>query len=56
MQQTQLFDGFDEIKDRFKIISLLGEGSFGKVVYAVCKATGQNVAIKLIKNFNNDSN
>ena len=33
----------------YKILKVIGEGSYGTVVKAKCKATGEFVAIKLIK-------
>jgi len=34
--------------DRFKVIEMIGEGSFGRVFKAVERDTGQTVALKLI--------
>ena len=37
-------------KDRFRIQSLIGKGSFGQVVQAYDKVTDTMVAIKIVKN------
>ena len=37
--------------DDYKIKNQIGQGSFGVVVGAKCKATGQKVAIKHVSNF-----
>jgi serine/threonine protein kinase len=39
----------------YDILELSGQGSYGSVVKAVCRFTGDIVAIKLVKNFRNHS-
>ena len=45
---------WDLLKDRYEMIKILGEGSFGQVMRARCQKTGGFVAIKLIKNVGAD--
>lgn len=40
--------------DTYSIVNIMGEGSFGQVVHATDKQTGQEVAIKLIQGIFND--
>ena len=37
------------IKDYYKMLECLGEGTFGQVYRAQCKQTGEDRAIKVIK-------
>ena len=39
------------VMDQYQIMQEIGQGSFGSVIKANCKSTGQDVAIKLIKDF-----
>ena len=34
----------------YELTKVLGQGSFGRVILAKCRATGSKVAIKLIQN------
>ena len=38
--------------DRYKVLDLIGEGSFGRVFRGVKRDTGENVALKLIPKVN----
>ena len=38
--------------DRYKVLDLIGEGSFGRVFRGVQRDTGANVALKLIPKVN----
>lgn len=40
------------MSDRYTPLKVIGEGSYGKVVKASCKATGREVAIKFIEHVN----
>ena len=39
------------VMKRYEIKSFIGSGSYGSVVLAVCNISGQEVAIKMIKDF-----
>ena len=39
------------VKDRYEIKSVIGKGSYGQVVKAVCRASNEQVAIKMVKDF-----
>jgi serine/threonine protein kinase len=38
------------LKDDYKLLGVLGEGSYGQVVKGMCRVSKQTVAIKFIKN------
>lgn len=44
-------DIWQTVRPQYKLIKFLGEGSFGTVKMAQCRATKKMVAIKLIKDF-----
>jgi serine/threonine protein kinase len=39
------------VMGQYQLIQEIGQGSFGSVIKANCKSSGQDVAIKLIKDF-----
>lgn len=44
-----------EAKKNYKLLKIIGEGTFGIVVKAQSKHTGEKVAIKLITNISSNS-
>ena len=42
---------WNEVQGQYKLLGFIGEGSYGTVLQAKCRATGEKVAIKLIKGF-----
>lgn len=40
----------DHLMYRYEVLEVLGKGSFGQVVKAIDYKTGQNVAVKIIRN------
>ena len=52
----ELHPHWSEIKHDYKILQVIGHGTFGQVVKAKIRQTGEYVAIKLISNcFQNES-
>lgn len=39
------------MQEKYKLLSFIGKGSYGQVVLARNKLTGEAVAIKMVKNF-----
>ena len=42
---------WDKIYSHYKLVSYIGEGSYGQVILGVCRRTETPVAIKLMQNF-----
>ena len=50
MEKLDLSSTWDDVLEEYTITRLLGDGAYGTVVEAKSKATGERVAIKLIRN------
>ena len=51
MDKYQLPEVWEQILQDYTLVDKKGQGSYGCVMRAQCNATGQEVAIKMVKNF-----
>lgn len=48
-EDNQLCKDWSHVKARYKLVQVLGKGSFGRVIFARIRDTKKEVAIKYIK-------
>ena len=51
VNEMSLDPAWEKVCGHYKLVSYLGEGSYGQVLLGVCRRTDTPVAIKLMQNF-----